>query len=370
MPESLLANDFQSVLDEVRDIGSGPPPLTPSPADWRDQAIYFLMLDRFNNRLRPPKVRFDDPNFVDFQGGNFRGVKEQLPYLKDLGVGAIWLSPALRNLASETGTYHGYGIHDFLRAEPRFAEDPNRADEELLELVDEAHKKGLFVIFDIVLNHIGNAFLYDCDPQGGHCRDSAGRTVSYSYDGSGRLNQVNDANGGVWNYTYDINNNMLTIQDPRSIYYLSNQYDANNRVIQQTGPDNKNSYFSYITDQNNNVRQSAVTDPRGIIEQLTFDANGYITTDVLAQGQPEQQTVTYTRDPNTELVTAAVDPLNRETDYVYDSNGNVTSITRLAHTGNAVSTSFTYDPTRGAWSRRVNMPSTFLAAPRAAAYVP
>jgi len=179
MPLSLFADDFQSLLDEVRDVGSGQVPLTPSPADWRDQFIYFLMLDRFNNRLRPPKDKFDNPNFVNFQGGTFRGVKEQLPYLKDLGVGAIWLSPALRNLVFETGTYHGYGIHDFLRAEPRFAEDPNRADDELRELVDEAHKKGLFVIFDIVLNHIGNAFLYDCDPQDGHCRNHGGAEASF-----------------------------------------------------------------------------------------------------------------------------------------------------------------------------------------------
>jgi len=178
MATSIFDNDFQSLLDKVRDSGGGTP-LTDSSADWRDCPIYFLMLDRFNNRLKAPRARFDDPNFVDFQGGTFRGVKEQLPYLKDLGVGAIWLSPALRNLASETGTYHGYGIHDFLRAEPRFAEDPNRADEELRELVDEAHKKGLFVIFDIVLNHIGNAFLYDCDPQDGHCRNLGGAEASF-----------------------------------------------------------------------------------------------------------------------------------------------------------------------------------------------
>ena len=179
MPTSLLAADFQSVLDEARDVGSGQIPLTPSPADWRDQPMYFLMLDRFNNRLRPPKVKFDDPNFVNFQGGTFRGVKEQLPYLKELGVGAIWLSPTLRNLACETGTYHGYGIHDFLRAEPRFAEDPNRADDELRELVDETHNSGLFIVFDIVLNHIANAFLYDCDPQDGHCRNSGGAEASF-----------------------------------------------------------------------------------------------------------------------------------------------------------------------------------------------
>jgi glycosidase len=167
MPASLFANDFQIILDQARDTGSGALELTPSPEDWRDQWIYFLMVDRFNNRLRAPKVRFDDPNFVDFQGGTFRGIQEQLPYLKELGVGAIWLSPVLRNLNFEKGSYHGYGIHDFLRAEPRFAEDPQRADDELKELVDAAHRQGLFVIFDIVLNHVGNVFFNDSGAESG-----------------------------------------------------------------------------------------------------------------------------------------------------------------------------------------------------------
>src|SRR5260370_39996465 len=161
MPSSLFADDFQSGLDQARDLGTGTLALTPSPEDWRDQWIYFLMVDRFNNRLRAPKARFDDPNFVDFQGGTFRGIKAQLPYLKELGVGAIWLSPVIRNLIFEKGTYHGYGIHDFLRAEPRFAENPDHADDELKELVDAALREGLFVIFDIVLNHVGNVFFYD-----------------------------------------------------------------------------------------------------------------------------------------------------------------------------------------------------------------
>jgi glycosidase len=160
MPASVFADDFQSVLDQARDLGSGAPALTPSPEDWRDQWIYFLMVDRFNNRLRPPHTRFDDPGFTGFQGGTFRGVKDQLQYLKELGAGAIWLSPVLRNLGFEAATYHGYGIQDFLRAEPRFAENPDHADEELRELVDEAHRQGLFVIFDIVLNHTGDTFFY------------------------------------------------------------------------------------------------------------------------------------------------------------------------------------------------------------------
>ena len=133
----------------------------PSPADWRDQVIYFLMVDRFNNPAAAPvHVPFDDPNFDHYQGGKFAGIQQQLGYIKNLGAGAIWLSPALKNLPFDQGSYHGYGIHDFLKAEPFFATNPANADNELRALVDAAHQAGLYVIFDIVLNHTGDVFAY------------------------------------------------------------------------------------------------------------------------------------------------------------------------------------------------------------------
>ena len=60
----------------------------------------------------------------------------------------------------------------------------------------------------------------------------------YSYDAGGRLTRVVDANGGMWNYTYDAFNQMTSIQDSRGIFYLTNQYDQNGRVIRQTQADN------------------------------------------------------------------------------------------------------------------------------------
>src|SRR5205807_10243727 len=116
MPSSLSATDFQSVLDMAKPAGGAKGGPFPSPQDWRDFPIYFLMVDRFNNPSRPPRhAPFDDPGFFDFQGGKLSGIREQLPYLKRLGAGALWLSPVLKNVPWEGGTYHGYGIHDFLR---------------------------------------------------------------------------------------------------------------------------------------------------------------------------------------------------------------------------------------------------------------
>ncbi len=155
MTDSLFGADFQQVY-------SNPGQLFPSPEDWRDCPIYFLMVDQFNNPAKAPNHQpFDDPNFYAYQGGSFDGVRAQLAYIKSLGAGAIWLSPVLKNRIVDEGSYHGYGIHDFLHANPRFASNPANADDELRALVDAAHQAGLYVIFDIVLNHVGDVFAYD-----------------------------------------------------------------------------------------------------------------------------------------------------------------------------------------------------------------
>jgi RHS repeat-associated protein len=186
---------------------------------------------------------------------------------------------------------------------------------------------------------------YDSSNRVIQAADNINRTVRYVYDSGGRLTQETDANGGVRNYTYDAFNNMLTIQDPRGIVYLSTQYDANGRVIQQTQADNTNFYFSYTTDPiTGNITQTDVTDPRGVVKRTTFDANGYKTSEILALGKPEQQTIIYNRDPNTTLINSITDGLGRQTSYTYDSLGNTTSVTRLAGTSSAATTSFTYDP--------------------------
>jgi glycosidase len=152
-------------VDEILTLRQSPAPPFPSPADWRDHWIYFLLVDRFNNPAAPP--RCSDP-CNHYQGGNFAGIRERLPYLKDLGAGAVWLSPVLINPAWFTDYWGGYGISDFLRIEPRFcsnpalaAADPAVADREFRDLVDRAHLHGIYVILDIVLNHTGDLFAYE-----------------------------------------------------------------------------------------------------------------------------------------------------------------------------------------------------------------
>ncbi len=157
MATSIFDDEVQTVLDQGQTPSGN---LFPSPEDWRDECIYFLMVDRFNNPDTAPRNAPFDAQFNQFQGGTFNGIREKLGYLKDLGIGALWLSPVLKNCQFDGHAYHGYGIQNFLAVEPRFASRPGLAESELRNLVDEAHRLGIYVIFDIVLHHAGDVFEY------------------------------------------------------------------------------------------------------------------------------------------------------------------------------------------------------------------
>ncbi len=160
---------------------------TPSPAAWEDQVLYFLMLDRFSDG-REQGYRANDgqtarggttPLFqpgdagnavqsetdaarwreagTRWAGGNLRGLASKIGYLQRMGITALWISPVLKQ-APYQETYHGYGVQNFLEVDPHFG---NRAN--LKNLVRTAHRHGIYVILDIILNHAGNVFSYTPD---------------------------------------------------------------------------------------------------------------------------------------------------------------------------------------------------------------
>ena len=186
-------------------------------------------------------------------------------------------------------------------------------------------------------------FTYDSSNRIIQAQDNTGRIVQYTYDSGGRLYTVTDPNSGVTTYTYDSSGNMLTIKDARNITYLTNQYDGNGRVTKQTLADSSTYQLAYTLGFDGKVTQTDLTDQRGNVRRETFNQDGYALTKIYALGKPEQQEYTYVLEPNTNLVQSVTDPLGRQTEYTYDNMGNVTSITRLAGTGNAVTTSFSYD---------------------------
>lgn len=158
MPDSIYSPEITRIFDQVR---TGELQFFPSPTDWRDVWIYFILIDRFNNPAAPPRVSPWDGAHNTFQGGTFNGIREQLDYLRQMGVGGLWLSPVLKNCQYDDHSYHGYGIQDFISIDPRFASAPDKAEDELRQLVDAAHQRGMYVIFDVVLNHTGNVFAYE-----------------------------------------------------------------------------------------------------------------------------------------------------------------------------------------------------------------
>ena len=151
MPESLYED---VVVKKLHDTSN----LFASPIDWRDKWIYFLMIDRFNNPAIPNVPDWNKGNSKRYEG-KFEGVREKLDYIKDLGAGAIWLTPVFKNVVPDE-CHHGYAIMDFLEVDPRFGTTPADAKAEFKNLVKEAHKKGIYIILDMVINHAGNVFKY------------------------------------------------------------------------------------------------------------------------------------------------------------------------------------------------------------------
>ncbi len=135
--------------------------------DWRDEVIYEVLTDRFENG----DTGNDDVDGVSIvpgdlsrhQGGDWAGMRARLPYLEHLGITTLWISPIVKNLPrteTEDG-YHGYWASDFTEINDRFG-----SVEDLRGLVDDAHDRGMKVIIDVVMNHAGRVFSYDLDRDG------------------------------------------------------------------------------------------------------------------------------------------------------------------------------------------------------------
>ncbi len=145
---------------------------TPSPRDWRNEVIYFMMVDRFSDGQEAERPMLDRSNLAAarssdwrwdrwaesgahrWQGGNLKGVKSKLDYLQKLGVTTLWLSPVYKQRA-HLNDYHGYGIQDFLEVDPHFG-----TRQDLVDLVEAAHERDMKVIIDIIFNHSGANWIY------------------------------------------------------------------------------------------------------------------------------------------------------------------------------------------------------------------
>lgn len=108
--------------------------------EWREEFIYFLLIDRFHDSNKRHTIGFDTRHsgFGNSEqlskpcGGTIRGILNHLDYIRNLGCTAIWLSPVFKN---NPEAYHGYAIEDYLEIDERFG---TKGD--LEDLVERAHQ--------------------------------------------------------------------------------------------------------------------------------------------------------------------------------------------------------------------------------------
>jgi len=176
-------------------------------------------------------------------------------------------------------------------------------------------------------------------------RDISGRTWTYTYNTAGYLSRATYPDATYEEYTYDTSNRMLTVRDRRGNTMVTNEYDTNDRVTQQTLAENAVYQFAYTVDAYDRVTRTDVTDPRGKVHRFNFNGDGYKIDQTLALGSSEAAVYTFERDSASNRILSVTDPSNRVTAYTYDTVGNVLSVTKLSGTADAVAEAFTYEPT-------------------------
>lgn len=120
--------------------------------EWVKETVWYQIFpERFANgdKANDPEHTLPwgskDPDREDFFGGDLQGVRDHLDYLTDLGVNGIYFCPIFKATSN-----HKYDTIDYYEVDPAFG------DKKLLKnLIDEAHKRGIRIMFDAVFNHMG-----------------------------------------------------------------------------------------------------------------------------------------------------------------------------------------------------------------------
>ncbi|REL36497.1 alpha-amylase family glycosyl hydrolase [Thalassotalea euphylliae] len=142
--------------------------------DIQDDVFYFVMPDRFYNgdttndlgseSIAISRGGFDKTSKSYYHGGDIKGLTDKIPYLKEMGITAIWLTPILRNQAvqGDVSGYHGYWVLDFTEIDPHLG-----TNADLKRFIDTAHDENIKVFFDIITNHTADVIRYkECHGEG------------------------------------------------------------------------------------------------------------------------------------------------------------------------------------------------------------
>lgn len=134
----------------------------PSP-DWRDQIIYFVMIDRFDDgdpdNNDQGAGEYDPTSNAKYSGGDLRGIARRIDYIRGLGATAVWITPPVANqwwnVDGRYGGYHGYWAEDFMSVDAHYG---TLADYKALSRT--LHGAGMYLVQDVVVNHTANFFAY------------------------------------------------------------------------------------------------------------------------------------------------------------------------------------------------------------------
>jgi len=118
--------------------------------DWLNEIIYHILIDRFADY--DTNKNWKEPIFC---GGNLKGIEKKLPYLKNLGITTIWISPFY-----QTNMYHGYHITDYFSVDDHFG-----SESDLVRLIEKTHENEMKIIADFVPNHCSKYHPYFIDAQ-------------------------------------------------------------------------------------------------------------------------------------------------------------------------------------------------------------
>ena len=142
-----------------------------APFNWHNATVYFVLTDRFvngnpDNDNSYGRQKDGMEEIATFHGGDLQGLTSKLDYLQQLGVNALWISSPLEQIHGWIGGgtqgdfphygYHGYYTQDWTKLDANMG-----TEDDLRRLVDEAHKRGIRILFDVVMNHTGYATLAD-----------------------------------------------------------------------------------------------------------------------------------------------------------------------------------------------------------------
>ena len=147
------------------------PALSWASSDWSEDILYFVLIDRFADGDSTNNFRVERNNPGGFHGGDLKGLTQHLDELADLGITALWINPVQKQVSQcfyasapakmripefKHCGFHGYWIDDFTAMEPQFG-----TIDDLKNLVEEAHKRHIKVLLDVVYNHAGYGSSYE-----------------------------------------------------------------------------------------------------------------------------------------------------------------------------------------------------------------